>query len=199
MILIQKTLVDEPVASINFACDLKACKGACCTMPGGRGAPLEDSEIEEIERSFPAIRKYLSKDHLARIEQLGLVEGTTGDHTTPCYDKRACVFVAYENGIAKCSFEKAYFNGEISWRKPISCHLFPLRIDRGARELVRYEFLAECQPALERGRIEHIALSGFLKEALLRAYGEQWYREFLATCDSWRERRLTANEKLVQL
>lgn len=198
MLLIQETLVDEPVASINFACDLKACKGACCTMPGGRGAPLLDSENKEIERSFPAVRKYLSKDHLARIEQVGLVEGTTGDRTTPCYDKQACVFVTYENGIAKCSFEKAYLNGEISWRKPISCHLFPLRIDRGARELVRYEFLADCQPALERGGLEHIALSRFLKDALLRAYGEQWYTEFLATRDSWRERRLTANEEVVQ-
>jgi len=197
MILVQETLVDEPVASIDFSCDLKACKGACCTMPGGRGAPLLDYETEEIERSFPSIRKYLSEEHLERIEEAGLFEGTSGDHTTPCYDQRACVFVAYENGIAKCSFEKAYFNGEISWRKPISCHLFPLRIDRDARELVRYEFLTECQPALERGRLEHIALSGFLKDALIRAYGEPWYREFLASCDSWRERRLMANEKVV--
>ena len=179
---IQNTLVEKSTAAVKFACDLKACRGACCTMPGGRGAPLLDEEIKEIRDAFPFVKDYLSRGHLQRIEEVGLFEGEQGDYTTPCYNHGACVFVTYEHGIAKCSFEKAYFEGKIAWRKPLSCHLFPIRVDRGFADRLRFEFISECLPAIDKGNIENIYLSDFLKDALVRAYGTSWYRQFLDAC-----------------
>ncbi len=199
MFVIQETTVDQPVASIKFACDLKSCKGACCTLRGGRGAPLLSEEISEIQKAYPIIKKYLSDEHLARIDEMGLFEGSEEDYTTPCYENRACVFVTYENGIAKCSFEKAYLKGEISWRKPLSCHLFPIRIDRGTQDHLRFEFISECNPALDKGSEEDIYLTDFLKEALVRAYGEPWYERFLQLCKTTRTGRSMNEERLPWL
>lgn len=178
MFLIQETIVDGPIATTKFACDVDRCKGACCTIPGGRGAPLLDSEIDEIRRAFPTVRKYLSPEHLQSIEQQGLFEGQPGAHTTPCMRNQACVFVTCESGIARCSFEKAFLNNEISWQKPLSCHLFPLRVDRGVRTRLRYEFLAQCSPGLERGDRDEVDLADVLEEALERPFGRTWYNEF---------------------
>lgn len=186
MVSIQNTTIDTTIAVARFACDLAQCKGACCTMPGPKGAPLMEEEIDEIEKAFPIIRKYLNDEHLRAIDAQGLVEGSTGVITTTCVDHRACVFVTYENGTAKCSFEKAYFKKEIAWRKPLSCHLFPIRIDHGFREQLRYESISECSPALNRGEAEGIFLSDFLKDALIRLYGEKWYEEFAKACASQR-------------
>lgn len=180
MYTIQETIVDDRVATTKFACDLSQCKGACCTLQGSRGAPLRDEELEEIRNAFPAVAKYLSAEHLQAIAAQGLFEGRPGDYTTTCVNDRACVFVTYEDGIAKCSFEKAYFKNEIRWRKPVSCHLFPIRVDKGLRERLRFEFLAECAPALEKGERENVELSDFLREALTRVYGVAWYKEFSA-------------------
>ncbi len=182
MFIIQDTIVDGPIATTKFACDLGRRKGACCTIPGGRGAPLLDSELDEIRAAFPTVKKYLSQMHLQTIEERGLFEGRPGNYTTTCVQNRACVFVTFENGIAKCSFEKAYLQREIGWRKPISCHLFPLRVDNGSRTRLRYEFPAECSPALERGDREEVFLSDFLKDALSRALGQEWCEEFSNSC-----------------
>jgi hypothetical protein len=178
----QKTLVDGQIPRVRFACDLAKCKGACCTMPGHRGAPLQESELEEIEKAYPVIRKHLSYRHRDVIEERGLFQGRTGDHTTQVVEGQACVFVTFEDGIAKCAFEKAYLNNEISWRKPISCHLFPIRVDPGIPERLRYEELPVCESALERGERENFPLAEFLKASLVRVYGEEWYAEFLERC-----------------
>lgn len=183
---IREIVIDPVIPTLRFRCNLTACKGACCTLPGGKGAPLLDEEAGEIQHAFPAIRKYLSDRHLAAIEEQGLFEGEAGDLVTTCVDENACVFVAYENGIAQCSFEKAYLKGEIDWRKPLSCHLFPLRIDRGFKERLRYEWLDRCSPALEEGSQGGVYAVEFLREALTRAYGEPWYDEFLDHCRSVR-------------
>ncbi|HEY4612810.1 MAG TPA: DUF3109 family protein [Bacteroidota bacterium] len=187
MFLIQETIVDGSIATTKFACDLERCKGACCTLHGGRGAPLLESELDEIRNAFPAVKKYLSEKHLQTIETHGLFEGGPGDYSTACVDNRACVFVTYEHGIARCSFEKAYLNGEVSWRKPSSCHLFPIRVDSRERKHLRYEFLAECAPALERGEREGIFLSDFLDDALTRELGNEWYTEFSEYCRTVRQ------------
>ena len=183
MIEIQKTLVEDNIQGIKFACDTSACKGACCTLQGGQGAPLLDEELEWIKHSFPIIKSYLSQAHLDTIMQSGLFEGEPNAYTTMCFDNRACVFVHYDEGIARCAFEKAFFDGKIKWRKPISCHLFPIRIDRGFTRRLRYERISECNPALENGRQENIFLSNFLKEPLVRAFGSAWYEEFLFNCE----------------
>lgn len=199
MFIIQETTIGEPIAGIKFACDLKACKGACCTLPGGRGAPLLDSEISEIQRAFPVIEKYLSPDHRARIAEKGLFEGSHGDYTTPCFKNRACAFVTYEQDIARCSFEKAYMNGEIAWRKPLSCHLFPIRVERGTQDNLRFEFISECVPALDEGNLKDIYLLDFLREALVRAYGELWCKNFLELCDAARSGQTVGAERGLEL
>ena len=178
MFSIHDIKIDPSIGEVKFACNLSRCKGACCTMPGPRGAPLEEEEIDEIEKAFPVIRKYLDQDHLRVIDEEGLVDRSNGEITTRCFDHKACVFVTYDKGVAKCSFETAYFKNEISWRKPLSCHLFPIRVDHGFNDYLRYESIPECSPALDRGESENIGLAEFLKEPLIRLYGESWYAEF---------------------
>ncbi|MBI3788719.1 MAG: DUF3109 family protein [Ignavibacteriales bacterium] len=186
----QKTYIDTIIPTKKFACDLDRCKGACCTMPGHRGAPLLDAEVAEVTKAFPIIKKYLSDEHLAIIENQGMVQGTSGDFSTQCVHSRACVFVTFEDGIAKCAFEKAHNNHEITWPKPISCHLFPIRVDRGGEDRLRFEYIAECRPATERGEVENIFLVDFIKPSLIREYGEDWYNEFLNHC---RMKRISSN------
>jgi hypothetical protein len=105
-------------------------------------------------------------------------------------DKRACVFAIFENEIAKCAFEKAFLNSELSWRKPLSCHLFPIRVAPGIPEQLRFEEIAECRPARERGVSEHVSLWEFLRTSLTRAYGERSYDQFSEYC---RARRTEGN------
>ncbi len=164
-------------------------------MPGPRGAPLTQDEVGELERSFPVIRKYLGQDHLRAIDEHGLVDRSFGEITTTCFEHRACVFVTYENGIAQCSFEKAFFKGEIQWRKPLSCHLFPIRVDHGFNDYLRYESIPECNAALERGERENIELADFLKDSLVRAYGDSWYRDFRKLCADEKRTAVTQASK----
>jgi len=182
MFMVLGRIVDEKIAFLNFKCDLAACKGACCTLPGGRGAPLADDEIIEIQNAIPFIQKYLSQNQLEEIKLNYGIEGSTGNFATTCIDNKDCVFVVYDDGIAKCAFEKAYFNGEIKWRKPISCHLFPIRISDFGGDVLRYEKIPECKPAIVKGKTDAMPLHEFLSEALIRKYGNKWYEEFKAGC-----------------
>jgi len=182
--MVDHPLIDSEIPRTRFACDLQRCKGACCTMPGHRGAPLLDAELEEIEIAYHIIRKYLSFKHKDVIEQQGWKQGRPGDYTTQVVDRQACVFVVFENGIAKCAFEKAFLNREIQWRKPISCHLFPIRVSQHPPVALRFEYIVECKPALERGQREEILLWRFLETPLVRAFGAEWYRAFADYCSS---------------
>ncbi|MFI5252774.1 MAG: DUF3109 family protein [Bacteroidota bacterium] len=182
MFIIGAATIEDTIAHERFACDLRSCEGACCTIPGCRGAPLEDSELDEIARVFPVVKKYLSDDHLRAAEKFGVFEGRPGSYATTCINGRDCIFVFYEDGVARCSIEKAYNSGEIRWRKPMSCHLFPIRISSYGEDRLRYEKISECKPALTRGRTEEIPLYDFLKGALVRRFGQKWYDEFRAEC-----------------
>lgn len=179
MLIIGEVVVDDAVTVTDFCCDLKQCKGACCTLEGGRGAPLEDDEVLEIQKAYPIVKKYLDEENIQTIAARGLYEGTKGDFSTTCIERRACVFVYYDEGIARCSFEKAFLNGEIDWRKPVSCHLFPIRVRSDGGKLLRYEQIEECAPGRLRGSKEQVALVDFLKEPLVRKYGEAWYRKLV--------------------
>jgi hypothetical protein len=186
MFAIGEIFVEERIADLPFACDLTRCKGACCTLKGGRGAPLDDREVEEIFRWTPSIRKYLPAISLTTIDAEGPVEGSTRNFATRCVNDADCVFVYYENGIAHCAFERGYLEGEISWRKPISCHLFPLRVGSGIAQHLRYEYLSHCEAALRSGAEKQILLYDFVKDALIRAYGTEWYAEFHSACQHQR-------------
>lgn len=168
------------VGTTEFACDLSVCKGACCTMPADAGAPILYSEIAELERVFPVVKKYLSEQSLATIAKTGLWQREpNGSHTIPAIRGRDCIFVMYDNdnsGIAYCAIERAYRNGEIEgFPKPISCHLFPIRIyptGENTFEIV-YEAISECKGGRTRGKREHIPLLNFLESPLVRALGEE--------------------------
>jgi Protein of unknown function (DUF3109) len=186
MFIIGEAFIEDRVGDEEFACDPGACRGACCTLEGGRGAPLDDREVEEIRRTFPAVERILPERSLQTIREVGLVEGVPGDYATPCVERRECVYVYFERGIARCSFERAYLAGETRWRKPLSCHLFPLRVRRFGQEFLHYEEIEECAAGRRRGSVEGISLSEFLKEPLVRRFGATWYETFAAECSARR-------------
>ena len=178
MIRVENNLVELPVVQTKFACDLSRCCGACCTMPGGRGAPLEEREVRYVKEAEKAALPFLSKEKRRIIYEQGSVEGRRGDQATRCVNNRDCVFVFYEGEGAKCAIEQAWLEGQSDFRKPLSCHLFPIRVDElfgGAR--LRYEEIPECEAALERGERENISLIEFLREPIVRAFGEDFYEE----------------------
>lgn len=179
MIQIGDTIISFDVFEKHFLCNLMACKGACC-VEGDSGAPLTKEEAALIEKHFPVFSKYLSNEYRETAINAGFSTiDTDGDLVTPLYNNRECAY-AYtdEHGITKCAIEKAYFAGEISFRKPVSCHLFPIRITQHASfQAVNYQRLDICQPGRECGTKNKLPLYVFLKEALIRKFGEEWYNE----------------------
>lgn len=175
LISFENILIEDPVVEKKFCCDLEKCKGSCCTFPGEYGAPLLDSEVEQIEENYPKIMKYLSERSKNYIEQNGMYEGRRGSRTTVCINNRDCVFVYYDGDKALCAFEKAFLNGEIDFRKPISCHLFPIRVKHFGSPVLHYCEIDECADARECGQKNNIALIDSLRDALIRAYGAEWY------------------------
>ncbi len=176
MFIIDEISIHESVADTKFACDLKVCKGACCTFAGGRGAPLMDEEVGFIEKYFSAVEEYLPDEHRETIRKHGMIDGSPGDYATQCVEGKACVFVYYEGEIAKCAFERGFTEKKIPWQKPISCHLFPIRYGRKAPNgpELRYEFFAECGPALDKGKKENVDLHQFVDAPLRRLFGTEW-------------------------
>ncbi|HWF43015.1 MAG TPA: DUF3109 family protein [Candidatus Kapabacteria bacterium] len=175
--------VDHLLAETHFGCDLSVCKGACCTMPGALGAPILQRETAELERVYPAVKQYLQDEAFEIIERKGLWQREMdGSLTIPAIRGRDCIFVTYEGDVAKCAIEKAYRNGEIEgFPKPISCHLFPIRIyptgsivdDAPATYHILYEEIPECEGGRKRGMEEEIPLLDFLESPLIRALGEE--------------------------
>jgi hypothetical protein len=172
---IDNILVGKEIAKVNFACDLKKCKGACCTLDSEFGAPLIDEELEQIKNVLEIVKDYLPENHKLEIEAKGFYEKKDNELMTRSFNNKACVFVYYQNDIAKCGLEKAFLDGKTNFRKPISCHLFPIRISEFGGEVLRYEKFEECSPAIDKGDEEKINLVDFLKEPLIRKYGNNWY------------------------
>ena len=182
MFVIGEAVIDEAVPRTLFCCDLEACKGACCTLEGGRGAPLLDNEVEEIRAAAPAALQFLSARKRLVIEAGGAVDGVAGDFATACIDERDCVFVYFDGQVARCGLERAFLEGLTRWKKPLSCHLFPIRVKRRGAELLTYEEITECAGGRARGSAEKVPLHDFLSEPLSRLYGTSWYAEFRRAC-----------------
>ncbi|MFM6956472.1 MAG: DUF3109 family protein [Ignavibacteria bacterium] len=175
MILIDSILMDEAIIHDHFACDVHACKGACCTLKGGEGAPLKHEEISMIQSAIPFAMKYVSEQSRAIIANQQWIGGTELDPFVQCIDDADCVFVCKEDGIAKCALEKAYHEGKTTFRKPISCHLFPIRVRNFGGDYLSYQPFEECTPAFDHGKHNNIVVLDAVKDALIRAFGEQWY------------------------
>ncbi|NBO69304.1 MAG: DUF3109 family protein [Bacteroidetes bacterium] len=177
MILIDSILMDEAIIHEHFSCDLQACKGACCTLSGGEGAPLDAREIPQIEETIPFILPYLTNESKEVLQTKSWVGGTPEEPFVSCIDDADCVFVYRENGIAKCAMEKAFLEGKTSFRKPLSCHLFPIRVRNFGGDFLSFQPFDECKPAMEHGKRQHAVVIDSVREALIRAYGQNWYEQ----------------------
>lgn len=177
IIPVDKVEVRKEVLKTHFSCDLEKCKGACCTFESEYGAPLDEEEVKIISGILPSVLPYLPEKHREKIEKDGFYIYKSRELMTNSIENKACVFVFYDNGIARCGIEKAYFDGKTDFRKPLSCHLFPIRITKFGVDILRYERFSECGPALKKGEQENITIAGFCREALERKYGSKWYSE----------------------
>lgn len=181
-------LVSEEVLTARFACDVPACKGACC-WEGDYGAPLEPGEVETLEAVLPALRPYLSPAGLAALESQGAAVWyeDLGKPGTPLVDGGPCAYLTLDGaGIAHCGIEKAWEAGAVAYRKPISCHLYPIRVVGGPEagfEGLNYHEWSICQAACARGDRERISLVRFAREALIRRYGEEFYEALCHAAD----------------
>lgn len=180
MIAIDKTLISEDLLDRKFVCDLNACKGACC-VAGDSGAPLDEEELPLLDAVLEQVKPYMVKKGIKAVEKFGTYEkDSDGDFTTTLVSEGAeCAFVYFdENKIAKCAIEKAYLEGKITWQKPISCHLYPVRITRHRHyDAVNYHKWNVCKPACECGSKLDVPVYKFLKGPLIRKYGKDWYKQ----------------------
>lgn len=181
MVIIQNILVHDTVMEEKFACELSACKGACC-WEGDYGAPLEREEIETLESIRETLRPYLSE------ESNSIIDKETGikyfDEPkffgTNLHENGACVYLTYENGIALCGIEKAWKDGKIDFQKPVSCHLYPVRIDQdhtNGFEEMSYDVWDICSAACHKGVKNNIRVFEFAKDGIIRKYGQEFYTQ----------------------
>lgn len=179
MFQIGKTIVSEEIIQKDFVCNLSACKGACC-IDGDAGAPLELSETELLKDIYPLVKPFLRKEGIAAIEEQGTsIIGEDGEFETPLINGADCAYVTFDKkGIALCAIEEAYNQGEISWKKPVSCHLYPVRVqDYSQFAAVNYHHWHICDDACSLGRELQVPVYKFVKEALIRKFGPDWYEE----------------------
>lgn len=177
MVEIENTLVSELIFEKKFLCDLQSCKGACC-VEGDAGAPLEKDEVDFLKENYHLIQPYLRREGIKAIEEQGTsIVDNEGDDVTPLVENKECAYVNFDiNGIAKCGIETAYENKSISFRKPISCHLYPIRISKVASmEALNYSKWEICDPACRLGELNGLKVYRFLKEAIIRKFGQTYY------------------------
>lgn len=185
MVEIDDKLISMDVFDKKFVCDLTACKGACC-VEGNGGAPLEESELELLEKNFGAAKKYMSTENIKVIETKGFFSiGEDGELETPLKGTEECAYVHYDKaGTAKCSYDTAYRNGESEWMKPISCHLYPIRLTKlKTHTALNYHKWGICAPACDCGARLDVPVYKFLKEPLIRKFGEEFYSEIERAAD----------------
>lgn len=176
MIQIGSTNIGEDLVYEPFICDLKKCKGACC-VKGDAGAPLTEDEVKLLPEIIDRIKPYLRKEGIEAIDLIGThTIDDENEAVTPLIEGKECAYVVFENGIARCGIEKAYNDGAITFRKPISCHLYPVRIRKyNQYTAVNYDVWDICEPARQKGNEENMPLYKFLREALIRRFGSPWY------------------------
>lgn len=179
MVQVEDKIISLDVFDKQFVCDLSACKGACC-VEGDSGAPLRDDELNILSTIFDDVKPFMRQEGIQAVEEYGIyvVDGD-GDNTTSLVNNNECAFVSFdEDGTSKCSIEQAYNAGKVDFKKPISCHLFPIRIKKYRDfEAVNYESIDICKPACDCGEKLQVSVFRFLKEPLIRNYGKNWYDE----------------------
>lgn len=192
MIAIDDTLISDDLVQKAFVCDLNRCKGACC-IKGDSGAPLDEKEVHEIESLMPQIRPFMTPEYLVDVEAKGFFEkDKDGDFVTTCQPSGECNFVVYKNGIASCSIEEAFHAGAINFRKPVSCHLYPVRVkEYSTFTAVNYHQWDICAAACDKGRTEGVPVFRFLQEPLIRKFGADWYQALNAYYEEHKTEKLS--------
>jgi len=178
MIVIGNTIISDDLYQVRFSCQLGRCQGACC-VAGDAGAPLEESEIAFLEDHLDELKPYLTERGREIIETQGVFDyDIQGNFVTPLINDGECAFANFEQGRAYCAIEKASEHGWKGFQKPLSCHLYPVRISRYEKfEAVNYQKWSICKPALKQGKKLGTPLYKFLKVPLTRKYGREWYRQ----------------------
>lgn len=186
MIAIDNILISDEIVQEQFVCDLNKCKGGCC-VDGDAGAPLNIEELQKLNEVYDAVLPYLTEESKTELKRQGkYVNNKEFGWVTPTIESKVCVYgVTDKNGIVKCGIEQAYNDGKIKWKKPISCHLFPIRIQQSKdkqTEYVNYEPREDlCSAACTLGKKLKVPVYVFLKDALVRNYGTEFYETLEAT------------------
>lgn len=179
LVEVKDKVVSTQIFDRKFVCDLNACKGACC-IEGDAGAPLTEEEVSIIEDNLEAIKPYMRDEGIVEVEKSGVFYmDQDNEPVTALVNGGECAFVYFdENGITKCSIEQAHLNGDIDFKKPISCHLYPIRVKQfNDFQALNYDVWKICEPACACGEKLDVPVYKFLKEPLIRAFGNEFYSE----------------------
>ncbi|MCX6328829.1 MAG: DUF3109 family protein [Bacteroidia bacterium] len=189
MLRINDIIFSFDILEKKFKCDLPACKGNCCRY-GDSGAPISKEEVHILDKIWPVVKAYLRPEGIKAIEERGIsVIDFENDNVTPLIDNAECAYTVLEGNILRCGIEKAWADRKISFQKPVSCHLFPVRIKLFSDfKAVNYEELAICSGACKKGSREGIYVYEFLKEPLIRAFGEKIYKELCIAAEELRKK-----------
>lgn len=178
LIAIENILISDDVLESQFVCDLSKCKGGCCE-DGDAGAPLTKAELKEVSKAYDIVKPYMTKEGIAVTEKEGLYQyDREFGWVTPTIQGKLCAYgYRDKKGIIHCSFEQAYNEGKIQWQKPISCHLYPIKVKKSKEyEMLNYEPRETmCNPACALGKRLKVPTYVFLKNALVRKFGEHFY------------------------
>ena len=187
MLQIDEKVVSLPVLQEKFVCDLDKCLGACCVQ-GDAGAPLLPEELPVLKSIFPVLMPYLRPESVESISSQGthVIDENDGEPVTPLLNGKECVYAIFENGIARCAIEKAWSEGKISFRKPVSCHLYPIRIKEYENfTAVNYDRWPVCRPAITRGEKLNVPVYVFCRESVIRRFGSDFYRQLEVAAETF--------------
>lgn len=175
----KKYFIDDRLFTNKFCCNLEKCKGGCCTIRSRFGAPLAEVEIGIIEKVFKKVEAVMPERNLKVIREKGFWFKEGEKIYLNNINDEDCVFsYIAEGGIARCVFETEYLKGEIEFKKPLSCELFPIRVYGDERNVLRFEKMNECNDAVDKGIKENISVFEFLKNAIERAFGKDFFNNF---------------------
>lgn len=186
MLQIDNKIVSMDIAEKKFICDVSKCKGACC-IQGDAGAPLEEDEVKTLEKVYPLVKPYMRPEAIEVTEREGLYYvDEEGDTVTMLVNGNECAYTFFENGVAKCAIEKAYHDKKIKFRKPVSCHLYPIRVKKYSDfDAVNYDIWDLCDAARTLGEKEDVPVFRFVKDALVRKYGKDFYKKLEVAHDQY--------------
>ncbi len=195
MIQVENVLLSDELFTESFACDLGKCKGACC-VEGESGAPLEEREIHLLEEIQDELQPYLTeKGKQALKEQGAFIIDSDGDYVTPLVDGKECAYTTFDSdGTAKCGIEQAHRDGAVDFLKPASCHLYPIRITKlYDMDALNYHRWPICDPARSCGNDLQLPVFRFLKNPLIKRYGESWFLELEEAYKVWKDLEASSN------